>query len=164
MIGLAFDDDAVHPLIALCASQPDVVAAWEFDELTARMALSISVVAFASLGSVVLYLHGGAAPTCDSELAKRSVYKALRDDFHLSGILLNNVGTVSGGFFSDSHDCSAEVAEIKGNVNMGDMPWREIRYRIVLHGKSPVVAVEMGGHVPFAPSAPSLCTRLLAYL
>ena len=131
--------------------------------MTVRKALWIVVAAFAVLAGVVLYIHKSAAAECDSEPALGRVYAILRDQFHLDSIFLNDVKTVSGGYFSDSQDCSAEVTEIKGNVTMVDMPWREITYRVGGHEDSPDVTVTLGGSVPLAPEPPSRWTRLLAH-
>ena len=142
------------------------MAGLEFDELTARMALLIGIAAAASLGAAGLYAHESAAPTCDSEPAQGRVYRVLRDQFHLDSIFVNNVRTISGGFFSGSHECSADVTTIRGNVNASDMPWQEIRYRIVLQDQSQPFAltVNLGSHVPLADPPPSFWTRLLAHL
>jgi hypothetical protein len=130
--------------------------------VTARTALSIGLVAFASLGAAGLYAHRYAAPACDSEQALGRVYEIPRDEFHFDSVLVNNITTVSGGFFSDRHECSAEVTEIRGNVNASDMPWREVRYWIVPGDKSErsAITVRLGGGVPLAEPTPSLWKRL----
>ena len=130
-----------------------------------RRALFIACAALISVGLAVLYLHRSAAPACDSELATGRVYDVLRSEFHLDSIFVNDARTISGGFFSNDHNCVAEVTEIRGNVNASNMPWREIRYRIVQQEKSqrPTITVELGSYVPLAPPAPSLWKRLLAY-
>ena len=123
-------------------------------------------VAFTSLGAAGLYAHRNAPPTCDSEQAWRKLSDVLRDAYHLDGMFLNNVETVSGGFFSDNHECSAEIAPIRGNVNASDMPWREIRYRIEQRDNSGrfSITVKLGGAVPLAVPSPSPWARLLAHL
>jgi hypothetical protein len=143
-----------------------LTAGWEFDDLMRRMTLSIAFVAVALLGAAALYVHRLAPPTCGSELALDRISRILRDDFHLDSIIANNVRTVSGGFFSDSHDCSAEIAEVRGDVDASVMPWREIRYRIVHQDKPPSfgITVELGDRVPLEPQNPSLWQRLLAHL
>jgi hypothetical protein len=130
-----------------------------------RIILASGVAAFALLGAIALYVRSNAPPNCGSEQALDRVSEILRDDFHLDSILMNNITTISGGFLSDRHDCSAEVTEIRGGVNASAMPWQEIRYRIVQQNKSrpPVVTVELGGNVPLAQPTPSLWKRLLAY-
>jgi hypothetical protein len=136
------------------------------NELLTRNALSIGLVAFALLGAFGFYAHERASPACDSEQAMGRVSVILRNDFHLDSLLMNNVRTVSGGYFSDSHDCSAEVTQIRGNVDASGMPWRAIRYRILVRDKaqSPAITVELGGSVPLAAKVPSRWKRLLAYL
>jgi hypothetical protein len=150
----------------LCASRPALAAGWEFDELTTRMVLSIGFVAFASLGAATLHVHGNAAPTCTSDWTLGKISEILRDNFHLDGIIVNHIRTLSGGFFSNTHDCAAEVAEIRGDEAASSMAWREIRYRIVHQDESrpSAVTLELGDHVPLAVQTPSLWTRLLAYL
>lgn len=136
------------------------------NELLTRNALSIGLVAAALLGGPGFYAHERASPACDSEQAMDRVSAILRNDFHLDSLLMNNVGTVSGGYFSDSRDCSAEVTQIRSNVDASGMPWRAIRYRIVDRDKSqnPAITVELGGSVPLAAKVPSRWKRLLAYL
>jgi hypothetical protein len=143
-----------------------LTAALEFDELTTRMTLSIGFIALGLIGAAGLYVFKIATPACRSVQTVGRVYEILRDDFHLDSILLNNPTTVSGGFFSADHDCSAEVTQIRGNVNASALPWREIRYHIVHQENSqpPTITVELGGNVPLAPPAASLWERLLAYL
>jgi hypothetical protein len=99
--------------------------------LTTRMVLSIGLVAFASLGAATLYAHRNAPSTCTSDWTLSRVSVILRDNFHLDSIIVNHIRTVSGGFFSDSHDCTAEVTEIKGGEDASGMAWQEIRYRVV---------------------------------
>jgi hypothetical protein len=134
--------------------------------LTPRVGLRSGLVAFALLGAAGMYAHSNIPLSCDSEEALRRVTEILRDEYHLDSIFVNNVRTVSGGVFSGSHDCSAEVVEIRGNVNASDMPWRGIRYRIVRQDQPPrpAITVELGGYVPLAEPTPSLWTRLLVRL
>lgn len=108
------------------------------------------------------FLDSQASPGCASEPALRQVTDALREQFHLDGVFVNNIRTVSGGWFSDRRACSAEVAEIRGNVNASDMAWREIQYRIdqAENAERPSVAVTLGGAVPLAKPVPSLWERL----
>src|SRR5580658_182384 len=100
----------------------------EVDDRMARMVLSAGFVALALLGALGFYLAHEAAPSCDSEPALHAVTDILRDQFHLDGIFVNNITTVSGGWFSIRRECSAEVAAIRGNVNAADMPWRSVQY------------------------------------
>ncbi len=130
-----------------------------------RMVLPVAVATLASAGLALLYLHRTAAPACGSEPAMGKVYEVLRSEFHLDSILVNDVRTISGGFFSNGHNCAAEVTEIRGNINASNMPWREIRYRIVQQEtpQRTVITVELGSYVALSPPAPSLWNRLLAY-
>ena len=149
----------------LCASKSASTVDREF-KLTTRMVLSIGLVAFASLGAATLYVHRNAPPTCTSEWTLGRVSGTLRNNFHLDSIIVNHIRTVSGGFFSDSHDCTAEVTKIRSGEDAADMAWQEIRYRIVHQDESRTSAVtlELGDHVPLAPQTPSLWTRLLEHL
>jgi hypothetical protein len=138
----------------------------EFDALQTRVVLSIGLGVLASIGAIGLGLYMNAAPACDNTRTLDRVNVILRADFHLEGILLNNAKTVSGGFFSSSRDCTAEVTQIRGNEDASNLPWQEILYRIVHQQKSQpaAITVELGGAVPLAPPRPSLWTRLRAYL
>jgi hypothetical protein len=134
--------------------------------LKARIILAAGLACVASLGAAGFYAARVAAPACDSEPALHAVTGILRDQFHLDGIFLNNINTVSGGFFGGRRECSAEVAAIRGNVNASDIPWRSIRYQIDQPNRSegPVFAVQLGGDVPLAKQTPSFWERLLAHL
>jgi hypothetical protein len=149
----------------LCASGSALTVDREF-KLTTRMVLSIGLIAFTSLGAAALYLDRNAPPTCTSEWTLGRVSEILRDNFHLDSIIVNHIRTVSGGFFGKSHDCAAEVTEIRGGEDASGMAWREIRYRIVQQdGSRPsLVTLGMGNRVPLAPQTPSLWTRLVAFL
>jgi hypothetical protein len=149
----------------LCASKSALTVDPDF-KLTTRMVLSIGLVAFASLGAATLYVHRNAPPTCTSDWTLGKVSEILRDSFHLDSIIINHIRTVSGGFFSNSHNCAAEVTEIRSGKDPSGMAWQEIRYRIVHQDESRTSAVtlELGDHVPLAPQTPSLWARLLAYL
>jgi len=149
----------------LCPSRSALMVDREF-RLTTRMVLSIGLVAFAALGAATLYVHRNAPPTCSSEWALGRISELLRDNYHLDSIIVNHITTVSGGFLSNIHDCAAEVTEIRGGEDASDMAWQEIRYRIVQQDASQpsVVTLALGDRVPLAPQAPSLWTRLLAYL
>ena len=122
--------------------------------------------AVVALGAAVLYVRGNATPDCGSDRALDSVSAILRDGLHLDGVYMTNIRTVSGGLFSDRHDCVADIAEIRGGVNASGVPWQEIRYRIARQGKSrtPVITAELGDHVPSPQPQPSLWRRILAYL
>jgi len=150
----------------LRASSPALAAGGEYAELTTRMVLSIGFVAFASLGAATLYVHRNASPACTSDWTLGKVSEILRDNFHLDSLIVNHIRTVSGGYFSNTHDCAAEVAEIRGDEAASGMAWREIRYRVVHQDESQpsAVTLELGNHVPLAAQTPSLWTRLLAYL
>lgn len=134
--------------------------------MRARTILSIGVFAVASLGAATLYVHGSGPPTCDSDRAIARVYAVLRDQFHMDSMFVNNIETVSGGFFSDQHECSAEVTQIRSHVNASDMPWRAIRYWIAPTDRSgqATVTVELNGAIPLAGPPPSLWHRLAAYM
>ena len=88
------------------------------------MVLSIGVVAVASLAAMAMYVHRSGPPTCDSNRTIARVYAIPQDQFHMDSMFVNTIETVSGGFFSDRHECSAEVAQIRSHVNASDMPGR----------------------------------------
>jgi hypothetical protein len=130
------------------------------------MILIIGLSVSGSAGAAVLYTDRDAPLTCDSDQALTQVSEVLRNEYHLDSTLINGVRTVSGGFFGHSHQCSAEVAQIRGNANASDMPWREVRYQIVRRERSvdSDITVNLGGAVPLAGPPPTLWTRLLAHL
>jgi hypothetical protein len=134
--------------------------------LRTRPALSIGCAVLAAIGAVGVYLYVTAAPPCNSTETLDSVAGILRDDFHINGIFLNDATTVSGGLFSGSRDCWAEVAAIRGNENASALPWRAIQYRIMHQAnfQPPTITVQLGAEVPLAPPVPSFWERLLAYL
>ena len=150
----------------LCATRSHWPMGWEFGLLIARMALSIGLVAVASLGAATIYEHRNAAPACTNEWTLGRISEILRDKFHLDSIIVNDIRTVSGGFFGSSHDCTAEVAEIRSGEDAASMVWQEIRYRIVHQdGSEPsAITLELAGRVPLAPQPRSVWTRLLAHL
>jgi hypothetical protein len=134
--------------------------------MNTRTALAIGVAVIAAIGAAGFGVYLSAPPTCDNRSTLASVNRILRTDYHLEHVFLNDVSTVSGGLFSDSRVCAAELAEIRGNENASALPWREIRYRIANQGKSqpPVITVELGTEVPLAPPQLSFWRRMLAYL
>jgi hypothetical protein len=89
----------------------------------------------------------------------------LHDEYYLDTVFVNDVATVSGWFFSGTHECSAEVATIRGSVDASALPWQALRYRIVHQNtaQSFAVTAELGGRVPLSPQSPSLWERLLAH-
>jgi hypothetical protein len=136
------------------------------NELLKQNVVPIGLVALAALGVGTLFVRHIAPAGCMNDQALDQVTAILRNEFHLDGVFMNNFETVSGWYLSARHDCSAEVVPIRGNVDAGGMPWREIHYQIVQQGgpQPPVVTVEMGEAVPLAPKLPSLWKRFLAYL
>jgi hypothetical protein len=134
--------------------------------LTRRKVRSIAIAAFALLGVVGLYAYHTAAPGCGSEPALHRVQEVLRDEFHVNGVLINDIHTMSGGFLSNRRECSAQITEIRGNITAAEMPWREIRYSVAPGDKSDsaVVTVELGGDLPLAEPHRSLWDRLRGLL
>lgn len=128
------------------------------------MALSFGFAVAALLGAA-LYAHRNAPPSCTSQDALVRVSAILRDQYHLDSVFMNDVRTVSNGFFGDTYQCSAEVTQIQGNVNASSMPWREVVYRIVYRGRfePPAITVDLGGAVPLASPEQPFWTRLLAH-
>ena len=134
--------------------------------MTKRTVLPVCLVAFALLAAAALYAHLAAAPACNSDAALRRVSDILRDQFHFDSTFVNNVRTVSGGYFSDSLECSAQVTQIRGNVSASDMPWRELRYWIARRDAAMPsdITVKVGGGTPLAPPPPSIWQRLVRQL
>jgi hypothetical protein len=111
-------------------------------------------------------MYRNASPSCTSGQALDRVSEILRDNFHLDAVLMNDITTVSGGFFSGSRECSTEITAIRGSVNASALPWQQLRYRIVHQDKRQGfdVTVELGGRVPLAQPEPSFWERLRARL
>jgi hypothetical protein len=118
------------------------------------------------LGIGTLFVRRLAPPGCGDGRALDRVSSILRGEDHLGGVFVNDVETVSGWYLSARHDCSAEVAEIRGNINASGMVWRQIHYRVVQQddAEHPAVTVALGDAVPLAPRVPSLWKRVLAAL
>jgi hypothetical protein len=133
--------------------------------LLTRYAFPIGFVVLASLGIGALYIRQNPPVGCNSGPTMDRVSAVLRDTFHLDGILVNDVKTVSGWYFSERHDCTAEVAQILGNVEASGMKWRAIRYRILEQDEAgqPVVSVELGDTVPLSRKPPTAWKRVLAF-
>jgi hypothetical protein len=131
-----------------------------------RGIMTCGVVVLVVAGAAVLFLNSNAPPGCDNEPALHKVTDLLREQQHLDGVFVNNIMSLSGGWFSDRRECSAEVAVIRGNINASDLPWREIRYRInrPVGSADPEVSVTLGEAVPLAKPTASLWERLLAWL
>jgi hypothetical protein len=89
----------------------------------------------------------------------------LHDVLHRGGLLVNDIRIVSGGYFSDSHDCSAEVTQTSVYVDASYLRWREIPYGIADRDESrrAVVTMEVRGDAPLAGPPPLLWTSLLAH-
>jgi hypothetical protein len=138
----------------------------EFPALIKSKVVIVGVAVLAALSAVAAYVHSNAPPACNSEAAEAMVYDKLHNQFHLDSVFLNNIRTLAGGYFGDSQDCSAEVTEIRGNIDASQMPWREIRYRIERQDAAPgfAIAMTVGGNVPLAEPPPSFWTRLLGRL
>ena len=99
--------------------------------MTARLALTLLCVAVVCVGGAAFYVHTGAAPACDSDRAQAQVSRVLRDRFNLQSVFLHDFTTLSGNYFSNSRECTAEIAQIEGNVDAANLKWRQIRYRVV---------------------------------
>jgi hypothetical protein len=127
-----------------------------------RVVSGIGCAVLLSAGAFAAHLHSKAPPACGSDEALGQVYAALRDRFHLESIFLNDIRTLSGGWFSAQYDCSAQVTEIRGNIAASGMPWRAVRYQIVRRKTAPYagVTVSLGGSVPLAPKRPSFWQRV----
>ena len=125
--------------------------------------LIVGVGVVAAFGAVGLGIYMSAPPDCRDTRMIAKVIRILRDDHQLGSVFLNDVATVSGGLFSDSRVCAAQIAQIRGNESASTLPWRELRFRIMRPDKSQPfdVTVELGSNVPLAPPQPSFWQRLL---
>lgn len=121
--------------------------------MTTRLALTWLCVAVVCVGGAAFYVHTGAAPACDSDRAQAQVSRVLRDRFNLQSVFLHDFTTLAGNYFSSSRDCTAEIAQIRGDVDAADLKWRQIRYRVVHSDVSerPDVSVDLGGATAFVP-------------
>ena len=130
--------------------------------MTARGTLPVAFVAVGVIVAGGVYAKQWAAPGCDSEAALRQVSDILRQQFQYDSTFVNNVRTVSGGYFSERRECSAEVTQVRGNISASDMPWRDLRYSIAQRDAStpPEMTLQIGGDIPLAPARQSLWIRL----
>ncbi len=130
--------------------------------MKARRTLPVALVAAVVLAAAGAYAYTRAAPACDSDQTLGRVYQALRDQFHFDSMLVNNVQTVSGNYFSTQRECSAEVTQVRGNVSASDMKWRDLRYHIAQDdaSASATITVKVGDGIPLAEPTPSLWKRL----
>jgi len=151
-----------------CVRNRDERLGWSRSEAEAgsvavRAGVGWAVLAAAVImGGAAAYLRSDAAPACGSDAALGQVYAALRDRFRLESVFLNDIKTLSGGYFSGHRDCAAEVTEIRGNVAASGMAWRAVRYQIVRREAAPYadVTVSLGDSVPLAPERRSLWQRV----
>jgi hypothetical protein len=141
------------------------VEAQEFDDLLTRSALFIGFIASASPGAVTLFAHRSAPPGRDSGQILDRVAAILYGVLHRGGLPVNDIRTVSSGYFTDSHDCSVEVTQTSVYVNASCVRWREIPYGILDRDESrrAVVTFEVLGDAPLAGPPPFLWTSVLAY-
>jgi hypothetical protein len=81
----------------------------------------------AVLGAGVLYAYSVAAPDCRSDLVQDRLLEILREQLQLDSVLINQITTVSGGYLSKEQQCTAQVTQIRGNIDASAMPWRSLR-------------------------------------
>ena len=134
--------------------------------MTARVSLILGFVILAALGGIGAYMHRIAAPGCDTDRVLDRVSDELRANSHFDSVLLHSVTTQTGGFFSATQECSAQVTEIRGNASISDLPWRAVHYRVARPVRSGpvIVTVALGDQEPLAPEPPSFWQRLWGYL
>lgn len=125
----------------------------------ASMSIAIMIAVLAAAGT---YGFAYRAPACDSDWTLSRVYATLRDQSRLTSIYLNNTENVAGGYFAIRRDCSAQVAEIRGNVSPADTQWRALRYSIAPSPAraDPVVTVQLGENQSYIRPSQSLLRRL----
>ncbi len=123
----------------------------------------ITLAGAAVIGGAMLYEKANAAPSCNSAVVQAGLSEALKA-FHLSSIALNDAKTVSGGVFSDKHECSADAAEIRSGVDAADMHWMRVLYAVTNGAlpDKPIVTAQLAGDVPLAPER-SVWQRLHAH-
>ncbi len=117
-----------------------------------------------SLGAAWI-AHSRAAAACPSDESIQGVTEALRDEFHMRSVFINDVRTLSGGPFARRQDCAAEVAPITGLVDASAMRWRAITYTSARPGDAPrsTVTLQLGGATTLDPPPPGFWQRLRAY-
>lgn len=125
----------------------------------ATFSVAMIITALAGAGAYGL-VHR--APGCESDWTLQRTYATLRDKFQLSSIYINNVENVDGGYFAAQRDCSAQVAEIRGNVSLADTQWRALSYSISSSSgpANPGISVQLGDRQPYIKPPPTLLGRL----
>jgi HD-like signal output (HDOD) protein len=115
-------------------------------------------------GGGLTYLHRHAPPGCAAEVTLDRVSAALRTQWQLPSVIVENVRTVSSGFFGNRYECSADVARLLSGVAASDMEWHQVRYSSERPGSSPltVVSVTVGPAIPLPPSR-SFLDRIRAW-
>ncbi len=104
---------------------------------------------------------------CGNDDVLTEVHVVLRDRFRIDHIFINGVRTVSGSMLTGRYECTAQIAEIRGNQDASAMSWRGIRYSSINRhpGAPPAVAVDLESTMPLAPPEPkSLWERLFPSL
>jgi hypothetical protein len=113
-----------------------------------------------------LRAHRNLQAACGNDAVLSAVHDALRDQFHIDHIFINGVRAVSGSMLTGRYECRAQVAEIRGNVDAGSLPWRGVRYISRHHpdGTPPRVSVTLQAGVSLAPPEPkSLWDRIFPF-
>jgi hypothetical protein len=115
------------------------------------------VIVCAALGAEAWQMHAKSAAACTSVEALDKLHRVLRARYGLDSTFINDVKTASGGFFATRQHCTAQIAEIRDNVNAEDMAWRALDYVIVRDGASSgsVVTAELGGPMKLNVPPPS---------
>jgi hypothetical protein len=119
----------------------------------------VAVVAIVAVGG---YFYFAAAPSCISNQVQRRASELLRSQFNMDSIFFNDIQEVSGNAFSDRRECTAQVAQIKGNTSPIAMSWRQLRYSIApgTEPERPDIKVELGASGPYVPPSPTLWERI----
>ncbi len=118
----------------------------------------IGLVAAAAIVAVGGYFYFAAAPSCDSDRVQGRASELLRSQFNLDSIFFNNIQEVSGNIFSDRRECTAQVAQIKGNTPPMSMSWRQLRYSVApgTEPEQPDLKIDLGPGGPYVPPPPTL--------
>ena len=130
--------------------------------MSSRAIKSIGLVAVVAIVAVGVYAYSAAAPACDSEQVLNRTTDALRSQFNLDSVFINNIQDVSGTIFSDRRECRAQVTQIRSNISPTAMTWRQLRYWIT-PGVDPEIAdirLDLGADEPYVAPPLTLSERI----
>lgn len=89
------------------------------------MVVAVGLIASGSIA----YSQRNPSPSCSDERTIASVIKILSEQFHIPGTLsLRNIRTETGGMFSRSYTCGADVDGITGVFTLGSTRFNAVSY------------------------------------